>query len=316
MNESLQTIATPGPAPAVLAAANVHPGAEPPSADAVPNLRPAARGPATNRLDGAVVGQTIGTVTVTDPVFSCRDVNVYYGAKHALKGVSLDVGKRQVLAMIGPSGCGKSTFLRCLNRMNDTIPGARITGQILMDGRDIHDPERDVVQLRARVGMVFQKPNPFPKSIYDNVAFGPRLHGLARSRTDLDELVCTSLQRAGLWDEVKDRLTQAGTGLSGGQQQRLCIARTIAVKPQVILMDEPCSALDPIATARIEDLIDELKESFAIAIVTHSMQQAARVSQRTAYFHMGSLVEVGETDRVFTNPRHRLTEDYITGRFG
>jgi phosphate transport system ATP-binding protein len=241
---------------------------------------------------------------------------VYYGAKHALNGVSLDVGKKQVLAMIGPSGCGKSTFLRCLNRMNDTIAGARVTGQILLDGQDIHDQARDVVQLRARVGMVFQKPNPFPKSIYDNVAFGPRLHGLVRSRADLDELVCTSLQRAGLWDEVKDRLTQSGTGLSGGQQQRLCIARTIAVKPHVILMDEPCSALDPIATARIEDLIDELKESFAIAIVTHSMQQAARVSQRTAYFHLGSLVEVGETDRIFTNPRHRLTEDYITGRFG
>jgi phosphate transport system ATP-binding protein len=263
-----------------------------------------------------VIGQTVGTVTVVDPVFSCRDVNVYYGAKHAIKGVSLDVGKKQVLAMIGPSGCGKSTFLRCLNRMNDTIAGARVTGQILLDGQDIHDPARDVVQLRARVGMVFQKPNPFPKSIYDNVAFGPRLHGLVRRRADLDELVCTSLQRAGLWNEVKDRLTQSGTGLSGGQQQRLCIARTIAVMPHVILMDEPCSALDPIATARIEDLIDELKESFAIAIVTHSMQQAARVSQRTAYFHMGSLVEVGETDRIFTNPRHRLTEDYITGRFG
>jgi len=286
------------------------------SADAGLNLRPAARGAVSSRLEGATIGQTIGTVTVVDPVFSCRDVNVHYGTKHAIKNVSLDVGKKQVLAMIGPSGCGKSTFLRCLNRMNDTIAGARVSGQILLDGQDIQDPERDVVQLRARVGMVFQKPNPFPKSIYDNVAFGPRLHGLARSRADLDELVCTSLQRAGLWDEVKDRLTQSGTGLSGGQQQRLCIARTIAVKPHVLLMDEPCSALDPIATARIEDLIDELKEFFAIAIVTHSMQQAARVSQRTAYFHMGSLVEVGETDRIFTNPRHRLTEDYITGRFG
>jgi phosphate transport system ATP-binding protein len=282
----------------------------------VMSLRPAPRGTGPSRLEGATIGQTIGAVTVADPVFSCRSVDVYYGAKHAIRNVSLDVGKKQVLAMIGPSGCGKSTFLRCLNRMNDTISGARVTGQILLDGQDIHDPERDVVQLRARVGMVFQKPNPFPKSIYDNVAFGPRLHGLARSRTDLDELVCTSLQRAGLWDEVKDRLTQSGTGLSGGQQQRLCIARTIAVKPDVLLMDEPCSALDPIATARIEDLIDELKEFFAIAIVTHSMQQAARVSQRTAYFHMGSLVEVGETDRIFTNPRHRLTEDYITGRFG
>jgi phosphate transport system ATP-binding protein len=316
MNESNQTFASPVPAPVVLAAAT-GPGAAPgehPNAGL--NLRPTGRGGATSRLDGSGIGQTIGTVTVVDPVFSCRDVNVYYGSKHALKGVSLDVGKKQVLAMIGPSGCGKSTFLRCLNRMNDTIVGARVTGQILLDGHDIHDATRDVVQLRARVGMVFQKPNPFPKSIYDNVAFGPRLHGLVRTRADLDELVCTSLQRAGLWDEVKDRLTQSGTGLSGGQQQRLCIARTIAVKPHVILMDEPCSALDPIATARIEDLIDELKESFAIAIVTHSMQQAARVSQRTAYFHLGSLVEVGETDRIFTNPRHRLTEDYITGRFG
>jgi phosphate transport system ATP-binding protein len=301
MNESNQTTTSASPPPAVLAAGV--------------NLRPTGRGGASSRLD-AGIGQTIGTVTVVDPVFSCRDVNVYYGSKHALKGVTLDVGKKQVLAMIGPSGCGKSTFLRCLNRMNDTIAGARVTGQILLDGQDIHDAARDVVQLRARVGMVFQKPNPFPKSIYDNVAFGPRLHGLVKSRADLDELVCTSLQRAGLWDEVKDRLTQSGTGLSGGQQQRLCIARTIAVKPHVILMDEPCSALDPIATARIEDLIDELKESFAIAIVTHSMQQAARVSQRTAYFHLGSLVEVGETDRIFTNPRHRLTEDYITGRFG
>ena len=309
MNESNQTIATPSRAPGVFAAGGEH------HPDAGLNLRPSGRGHAASRLDGAV-GQTIGTVTVVDPVFSCRDVDVHYGAKHAIKNVSLDVGKKQVLAMIGPSGCGKSTFLRCLNRMNDTIAGARVSGQILLEGQDIHDPTRDVVQLRARVGMVFQKPNPFPKSIYDNVAFGPRLHGLVRRRADLDELVCTSLQRAGLWNEVKDRLTQSGTGLSGGQQQRLCIARTIAVMPHVILMDEPCSALDPIATARIEDLIDELKESFAIAIVTHSMQQAARVSQRTAYFHMGSLVEVGETDRIFTNPRHRLTEDYITGRFG
>jgi phosphate transport system ATP-binding protein len=291
MNEPNQTFSPPSLSPTVFAAKGDH------HPDAGLNLRPSARGSASSRLDGAVIGQTVGSVTVVDPVFSCRDINVYYGAKHAIKGVSLDVGKKQVLAMIGPSGCGKSTFLRCLNRMNDTIAGARVTGQILLDGQDIHDPARDVVQLRARVGMVFQKPNPFPKSIYDNVAFGPRLHGLVRRRADLDELVCTSLQR-------------------GGQQQRLCIARTIAVMPHVILMDEPCSALDPIATARIEDLIDELKESFAIAIVTHSMQQAARVSQRTAYFHMGSLVEVGETDRIFTNPRHRLTEDYITGRFG
>ena len=224
--------------------------------------------------------------------------------------------RRQVLAMIGPSGCGKSTFLRCLNRMNDTIPGARVTGSIVLDGQDIQAPEVDAVQLRARIGMVFQKPNPFPKSIYDNVAYGPRIHGLAASRSQLDDIVCTSLTRAGLWDEVKDRLKSPGTGLSGGQQQRLCIARTIAVQPEVILMDEPCSALDPVATARIEDLIDELREQYAIVIVTHSMQQAARVSQRTAYFHLGELIEVGATDRVFTNPRHRLTEDYITGRFG
>ena len=261
-------------------------------------------------------GQTVGQVTLENPVFSCRDVSVYYGAKQALKNVSIDVGRRQVLSMIGPSGCGKSTFLRCLNRMNDTIAGARVTGSIKLDGRDIQAPRQDPVQLRARIGMVFQKPNPFPKSIYDNVAYGPRIHGLARSRAQLDDIVCTSLQRAGLWDEVKERLASPGTGLSGGQQQRLCIARTIAVHPEVILMDEPCSALDPVATARIEDLIDELREQYAIVIVTHSMQQAARVSQRTAYFHLGELIEVGDTDRVFTNPRHRLTEDYITGRFG
>ncbi|HEX4619138.1 MAG TPA: phosphate ABC transporter ATP-binding protein PstB [Steroidobacteraceae bacterium] len=278
------------------------------------NLKP------SGRVHVAVPAAGSGSAPVQtaagDPVFSCRDVNVYYSGKQALKNVTLDVSRRQVLAMIGPSGCGKSTFLRCLNRMNDTIPGARVTGSITLDGGDIHDERRDVVQLRARVGMVFQKPNPFPKSIYDNVAYGPRIHGLARSRADLDDIVCTSLTRAGLWDEVKDRLGSPGTGLSGGQQQRLCIARTIAVQPEVILMDEPCSALDPVATARIEDLIDELRESYAIVIVTHSMQQAARVSQRTAYFHLGELIEVGDTDRVFTNPRHRLTEDYITGRFG
>ncbi|HXO65753.1 MAG TPA: phosphate ABC transporter ATP-binding protein PstB [Steroidobacteraceae bacterium] len=265
----------------------------------------------------AAPGETApGQGTVENPVFSCRDVNVFYGAKHALKNVSVDVARRQVLAMIGPSGCGKSTFLRCLNRMNDTIPGARVTGTIKLDGRDIQGDSLDVVQLRARIGMVFQKPNPFPKSIYDNVAYGPRIHGLAGSRAQLDDIVCTSLTRAGLWDEVKDRLSSPGTGLSGGQQQRLCIARAIAVQPEVILMDEPCSALDPVATARVEDLIDELSKSYAIVIVTHSMQQAARVSQRTAYFHLGELIEVGDTDRVFTNPRHRLTEDYITGRFG
>ena len=260
--------------------------------------------------------QTVGTIAVDDPVFSCRDVDVFYGDKHAIKAVSIDVARKQVLAMIGPSGCGKSTFLRCLNRMNDTIVGARVQGQIHLDGKDIHDKRQDVVQLRARVGMVFQKPNPFPKSIYENVAYGPRIHGLAADRAELDEIVNISQRRAGLWEEVKDRLNQPGTSLSGGQQQRLCIARTIAVNPDVILMDEPCSALDPIATARIEDLIDELRESYAICIVTHSMQQAARVSQRTAYFHLGDLVEVGDTNRVFTNPRAKLTEDYITGRFG
>jgi len=274
------------------------------------NLKP------SGRVSAATGPAAHPEATVENPVFTCREVSVFYRAKQALKEVTLDVGRRQVLALIGPSGCGKSTFLRCLNRMNDTIPGARVTGSIRLDGRDIHEDSLDVAQLRARIGMVFQKPNPFPKSIYDNVAYGPRIHGLARSRAHLDEIVCTSLTRAGLWEEVKDRLGSPGTGLSGGQQQRLCIARTIAVQPEVILMDEPCSALDPIATARIEDLIDELRESYAIVIVTHSMQQAARVSQRTAYFHLGELIEVGDTDRVFTNPRHRLTEDYITGRFG
>jgi phosphate transport system ATP-binding protein len=281
------------------------------------NLKPSGRvSAATAALEAGSGGHTEGQAAVENPVFSCRQVSVFYGAKQALKDITIDVGRRQVLAMIGPSGCGKSTFLRCLNRMNDTIPGARVTGSITLDGRDIHDEHQDVAQLRARIGMVFQKPNPFPKSIYDNVAYGPRIHGLARSRARLDDIVCTSLTRAGLWEEVKDRLGSPGTGLSGGQQQRLCIARTIAIQPEVILMDEPCSALDPVATARIEDLIDELRESYAIVIVTHSMQQAARVSQRTAYFHLGELIEVGETDRVFTNPRHRLTEDYITGRFG
>jgi phosphate transport system ATP-binding protein len=282
------------------------------------NLKPSARMPEGAGIAEAPVeaGRTVGNISVDDPIFSCRDVDVYYGEKHAIKKVGIDIAKNQVLAMIGPSGCGKSTFLRCLNRMNDTIPSARIVGSILLDGKDIHDKKQDVVQLRARVGMVFQKPNPFPKSIYENVAYGPRIHGLAGDRVELDEIVHNSLQRAGLWEEVKDRLAHPGTSLSGGQQQRLCIARTIAVNPEVILMDEPCSALDPIATARIEDLMEELRQSYAIVIVTHSMQQAARVSQRTAYFHLGDLIEVGETDRIFTNPRHRLTEDYITGRFG
>ena len=260
--------------------------------------------------------KTVGDITAAHPVMQARDVDVFYGDNHAIQNVSLDVGTNEVIALIGPSGCGKSTFIRCLNRMNDTIESARVTGEITLDGEDIYARQMDVVMLRARVGMVFQKPNPFPKSVYDNVAYGPRIHGLARDRAELDRIVRTSLERAGLWSEVKDRLEEPGTGLSGGQQQRLCIARTIAVGPEVILMDEPCSALDPIATARIEDLIDELRQNFAIAIVTHSMQQAARVSQRTAYFHLGRLIEVGETDHIFTNPRHKLTEDYITGRFG
>ncbi len=260
--------------------------------------------------------KTVGQVTVASPVITARHVNVHYDEKHAIKDVSIDVARNSVIAFIGPSGCGKSTFLRCLNRMNDTIPNARVTGSICLDGADIYDRSQDIVQLRARVGMVFQKPNPFPKSIYENVAYGPRIHGLAGTRADLDEIVQTSLRKAGLWEEVKDRLDNPGTGLSGGQQQRLCIARAIAVDPDVILMDEPCSALDPIATAKVEDLIDELRENYAIVIVTHSMQQAARVSQRTAYFHLGDLIEVGPTEQIFTNPAHKLTEDYITGRFG
>jgi phosphate transport system ATP-binding protein len=260
--------------------------------------------------------ETVGTITSPNPRIECRDVNVYYGDKPAIQNINLDVGCNEVIALIGPSGCGKSTFIRCLNRMNDTIPGCRIVGGIMMDGRNIYDPDVDVVPLRAQVGMVFQKPNPFPKSIFENVAYGPRIHGLVPSKGDLEEVVETSLRRAGLWDEVKDHLNHPGTSLSGGQQQRLCIARTIAVNPEVILMDEPCSALDPIATAKIEQLIDELREHYTIAIVTHSMQQAARVSQRTAYFHMGRLIEVGDTAQIFTNPRHQLTEDYITGRFG
>ena len=262
------------------------------------------------------IAGTVGTPLVENPKMSTRNVDVFYGDKQAIFGVDLDLSANEVIALIGPSGCGKSTYLRCLNRMNDTIDGCRVTGEIIMDEVDINSGKIDVVPLRAQVGMVFQKPNPFPKSIWENIAFGPRIHGLAQDKEELDEIVVNSLKRAGLWGEVKDRLDQPGTGLSGGQQQRLCIARTIAVSPEVILMDEPCSALDPIATARIEDLIDELREQFTICIVTHSMQQAARVSQRTAYFHLGDLIEVGETDQIFTNPRHPLTEDYITGRIG
>ena len=250
------------------------------------------------------------------PKMRAQDIDVFYSEKQALKGVSIDIHDDRVTAFIGPSGCGKSTFLRCLNRMNDTIPNARVSGHIELDGQDVYDPRMDVVQLRARVGMVFQKPNPFPKSIYENVAYGPRIHGLAAGKSELDAIVEKSLKRAGLWDEVKDRLQESGTALSGGQQQRLCIARAIAVDPEVILMDEPCSALDPIATAKIEELIHELRGRYAIAIVTHNMQQAARVSQRTAFFHLGEMVEYGKTSEIFTNPRERRTQDYITGRYG
>ncbi len=260
--------------------------------------------------------KTTGIPLSPKPKLSARNVDVFYGDKQAIHDVSLDIGANEVIALIGPSGCGKSTFLRTLNRMNDTIDICNVKGEILLDNENIYDPKIDTVPLRARVGMVFQKPNPFPKSIYDNVAYGPRIHGLAQSRVELDETVEKSLQRAGLWNEAKDRLHAPGTGLSGGQQQRLCIARTIAVDPEVILMDEPCSALDPIATAKIEELIDELREKYTIAIVTHSMQQAARVSQRTAYFHLGQLIEVNPTEQVFTTPQHELTEAYITGRFG
>ncbi|WP_371599272.1 phosphate ABC transporter ATP-binding protein PstB [Pannonibacter sp. CS1GBFMT1] len=247
---------------------------------------------------------------------SAHKVQVYYGDKHAIKDVDINIAPRSVTAFIGPSGCGKSTFLRTLNRMNDTIDICRVEGDILIDGENIYDPKVDPVQLRAKVGMVFQKPNPFPKSIYENVAYGPRIHGLTRNKAELDEVVSASLQKAGLWNEVKDRLDGPGTGLSGGQQQRLCIARAIAVSPEVILMDEPCSALDPIATAKVEELIDELRTNFTIVIVTHSMQQAARVSQRTAFFHLGNLVEEGATQDIFTNPQDKRTQDYITGRFG
>ncbi|WP_422394012.1 phosphate ABC transporter ATP-binding protein PstB [Pontivivens ytuae] len=245
-----------------------------------------------------------------------KNVDVFYGDTHAIKDVDVDILNNTVTAFIGPSGCGKSTFLRCLNRMNDTIDIARVDGQILLDGEDIYDKSVDPVTLRARVGMVFQKPNPFPKSIYDNIAYGPRIHGLVNNKADLDEVVEKSLRRAAIWDEAKDRLQEPGTGLSGGQQQRLCIARAIATAPEVLLMDEPCSALDPIATAQIEELIDELRQDFAVVIVTHSMQQAARVSQKTAFFHLGVIAEYGDTNQIFTNPQDKRTQDYITGRFG
>ncbi|MEZ5652120.1 MAG: phosphate ABC transporter ATP-binding protein PstB [Burkholderiaceae bacterium] len=293
----------------------------PPMADA--NIAPAVRKPehsvemmrhtATVARD---VRATVGNPHVDDPRVRAKGINVFYGDAHAIKGVDLDIGHHEILAMIGPSGCGKSTFLRCLNRMNDTIDGCRVTGEITMDGENINGRDIDVVPLRARVGMVFQKPNPFPKSIWENVAFGPRIHRLATSKSELDGIVEDSLKRAGLWDEVKDRLQLPGTGLSGGQQQRLCIARAIAVQPEVLLMDEPCSALDPISTARIEELMLDLRETLSIAIVTHSMQQAARVSNRTAFFHLGDLIEIGDTKQVFSAPRHQLTEDYVTGVFG
>ncbi|WP_416234577.1 phosphate ABC transporter ATP-binding protein PstB [Marinobacter lipolyticus] len=261
-------------------------------------------------------GKTVGVPYADDPKFKLRNVEVFYGEDRAIKDISLDIARNEVISFIGPSGCGKSTFLRCLNRMNDSIDICRVKGQLMLDDEDIYHSKKDVVELRARVGMVFQKPNPFPKSIYDNVAYGPRIHGLANRKSDLDEIVENSLRKAGLWDEVKDRLDATATGMSGGQQQRLCIARAIAVSPEVILMDEPCSALDPIATAKVEELISEMSETYTIVIVTHSMQQAARVSHRTAYFHLGHLVEVNETTKVFTSPEHELTESYITGRFG
>ncbi|WP_428649510.1 phosphate ABC transporter ATP-binding protein PstB [Roseibium sp.] len=251
-----------------------------------------------------------------DSKISAKNVQVFYGDTHAIKDVNIEIQPRSVTAFIGPSGCGKSTFLRTLNRMNDTIDICRVEGSIRIDGENIYDPKVDPVQLRAKVGMVFQKPNPFPKSIYDNIAYGPRIHGLARNKAELDDIVSSSLQKAGLWEEVKNRLDEPGTGMSGGQQQRLCIARAIAVSPEVILMDEPCSALDPIATAKVEELIDELRQNYTIVIVTHSMQQAARVSQRTAFFHLGVLVEEGQTEEIFTNPKDKRTQDYITGRFG
>ena len=267
-----------------------------------------------NKTD--TIDDSLKAALLKDPRMRARNVNVFYGDNKAIDNVALDIGKREVTSLIGPSGCGKSTFLRCFNRMNDTIDICRIQGEILLDDKDIYDPSMDVVPLRAKVGMVFQKPNPFPKSIFDNVAYGPRIHGLADNKTHLNDIVEHSLTRAGLWQEVRERLHESGTGLSGGQQQRLCIARAIAVGPEVILMDEPCSALDPIATAKIEELINELKTEFSIVIVTHSMQQAARVSQRTAYFHLGRLVEVGNTSEVFTRPKNSQTEAYISGKIG
>jgi phosphate transport system ATP-binding protein len=275
--------------------------------------RSMSNGPA---MTAPIVRAAAGSLTSAPVKISARDVNVFYGDKQALFDVSMDIPDRAVTAFIGPSGCGKTTFLRCFNRMNDTIDGCKVSGSLQIEGKDAYGKNVDPVVLRTRVGMVFQKPNPFPKSIYDNVAYGPRIHGMAKNKADMDGIVEKSLRRAGLWDEVKDRLAQPGTGLSGGQQQRLVIARTVAVNPDIILMDEPCSALDPIATARIEELIDEMRENYCIVIVTHSMAQAARVSQKTAFFHLGKLVETGATEEIFTNPRDTRTQDYITGRFG
>ena len=305
------TPTTPAPAPSAAIAAEAHAREVVPEESTVPEPAP--------RIDVAQRGTWDSEAQVDtgrDPKMLANEVSVFYGDKQALKDISIKIYDDRVTAFIGPSGCGKSTFLRCLNRMNDTIASARVTGRIELDGQDVNSADMDVVQLRARVGMVFQKPNPFPKSIYENVAYGPRIHGLSSSKGELDNIVERSLKRAGLWDEVKDRLSESGTALSGGQQQRLCIARAIAVDPEVILMDEPCSALDPIATAKIEELIHELRGRYAIAIVTHNMQQAARVSQRTAFFHLGELVEYGKTSEIFTNPRQRRTQDYITGRYG
>ena len=309
MKEKLPLTSVPMPSVAIEAEAEA---ADLTKADAAAGTDSA---PSLDRPAGEPAGLPAIDPTKT-PKMRAQDIDVFYGDKQALKAVSIDIHDDRVTAFIGPSGCGKSTFLRCLNRMNDTIPNARVTGQIELDGQDVYDPRMDVVQLRARVGMVFQKPNPFPKSIFENVAYGPRIHGLAAGKAELDAIVEKSLKRAGLWDEVKDRLQESGTALSGGQQQRLCIARAIAVDPEVILMDEPCSALDPIATAKIEELIHELRGRYAIAIVTHNMQQAARVSQRTAFFHLGEMVEYGKTSEIFTNPRERRTQDYITGRYG
>ena len=317
MTETTPIVPNPAPSAAVAAQAKA---AGPATSEAPMPAEPEADRSSGGRPEvHAPVPSVDGTEEASGsraPKMTARDVHVFYGEKEAIRGVDIDIHDDKVTAFIGPSGCGKSTFLRCLNRMNDTIPTARVTGDIQLDGENINSARMDVVQLRARVGMVFQKPNPFPKSIYENVAYGPRIHGLAQGKSELDAIVQKSLYRSGLWDEVKDRLEDSGTALSGGQQQRLCIARAIAVDPEVILMDEPCSALDPIATAKIEELIHALRGRYAIAIVTHNMQQAARVSQRTAFFHLGEIVEYGKTSEIFTNPREQRTQDYITGRYG